>query len=107
MTADKKLLRRADQLVQSGAERLEHELLQEKAAALARLGERVETALRRLREHDDGGGSSDGREQLVREAARAVWEFLIQRELTGCRDDRQVIQHYGIPREVLSRLGQF
>ncbi len=106
MGAEKDLIRRADRLAESGAERLEHELLAEKAATLARLSERVDAALERLREHDETGGSADAREALLRQAARAVWEFFIQRELAGFRDEKQIIHQYKIPRDVLSRLGQ-
>jgi hypothetical protein len=37
--------------------------------------------------------------------ADAVWGFLVQREVIGLRDRAQVIAQYGIPREVLARIG--
>jgi len=43
--------------------------------------------------------------QLVRKAAREVWAFFVQRELCGLRDQKQVIRDYGIPGEVIVRLG--
>ena len=45
------------------------------------------------------------RRELVTEAAREVWAFFVQRELCGLRDQKQVIAFYGIPNEVLVRLG--
>ena len=38
-------------------------------------------------------------------AADAVWGFLVQREVMGLRDRAAVVAQYGIPREVLARLG--
>ena len=41
----------------------------------------------------------------VKAAARDVWKFFVQREACGMRDQRDAIRHYGIPPEVLGRLG--
>jgi hypothetical protein len=73
----------------------------EQAAALADSGRRVEATLAAL------AGSSDAadRPQRLKAAADAVYGFFIQREIIGMRDHRGVIEHYGIPREVLARLG--
>ena len=46
-----------------------------------------------------------GRAAVLKAAADAVWGFLVQREVMGLRDRAQVIAQYGIPREVLARLG--
>jgi hypothetical protein len=80
---------------------LEAEVMSEQAAALAQSGRRVEAALAAL------AGSKDAadRPQRLRAAADAVYGFFIQREIIGMRDHRGVIAHYGIPREVLARLG--
>ena len=48
---------------------------------------------------------AETRRQLVAKAAREVWAFFVQRELCGLRDQKDVIRHYGIPNEVLARLG--
>ena len=45
------------------------------------------------------------RESLRKAAAEAVWGFLVQREILGMRDRNAVIAQYGIPREVLNRIG--
>jgi hypothetical protein len=42
---------------------------------------------------------------LVKGAARAVWKYFVQREACGMRDHREAIRLYGIPGEVLVRLG--
>lgn len=75
----------------------------EKAANLGRMGKRVETTLAALRAFD---GPPAARPALVRDAAEAVWEFFIQRELCGLYDQSRVIADFGIPREVLVRLGE-
>ena len=58
-----------------------------------------------LRAFDATPGAPEDRLKLVRKAAREVWAFLVQRELCGMRDRNQVIKEYGIPGEVLARLG--
>ena len=77
-----------------------HELLEEQAAALSRVGRKAEAALAALRAHE-----GDGRAAVLARAADAVWCFLVQREVMGLRDRAQVIADYRIPREVLARLG--
>jgi len=80
---------------------LHYELMQEQAYSLGRAGQRVEAALTALREHSGG----EGRDVLLKTAADAVWGFLVQREIMGLRDRAAIIAHYGIPKEVLARLG--
>ncbi len=92
-------------LLASGAGVIEHELLAEKAAALGRLGARVEASLERLRVQGGAGVEAGVRQALLAEAADAVWCFFVQRELCGLKDQSDVIAHYAIPREVLVRLG--
>ena len=80
---------------------LHHELMHEQAYSLGRAGGKVEAALAALRDHPGG----EGRPELVKAAADAVWGFLVQREVMGLRDRAAVVAHYGIPREVLVRIG--
>jgi len=80
---------------------LNYELMQEQAYSLGKAGKKVETALAALSAHPGG----EGRAALVKAAADAVWGFLVQREVMGLRDRAQVISQYGIPREVLARIG--
>jgi hypothetical protein len=89
---------RADQ----GSSLLDSEILAEKASSLGHHGRLVEQALGALRAFD---GDPDERLTLVKKAAREVWAFFVQRELCGLRDQKEVIRFYGIPPEVLVRLG--
>ncbi|WP_309605522.1 DUF6665 family protein [Phenylobacterium sp.] len=79
---------------------LRHELMEEQAAALGRMGRKAEAALLALKAHE-----GEGRAQALRAAADAVWCFLVQREVLGLRDRAAVVAHYDIPREVMVRLG--
>ncbi|TWG61104.1 MULTISPECIES: DUF6665 family protein [unclassified Aminobacter] len=81
---------------------LDHEILGEKAATLGRAGDRVEKALKRLAAE---APDSPQRPVLLKEAAEAVYAYFIQRELCGMRRHQDVIREYGIPAEVLVRLG--
>jgi len=85
---------------------LEYEIFQEKASNLARMGKRLDEALRALRAHDEAGGSpADERERLVRAAGEALWYFVVQREVCGFTDTETLIRDLGIPREVRLRMG--
>src|ERR1700676_347662 len=86
---------------------LNYEIVQEQAAALGRLGRRLEDALRRLREFDAAHPAPDRpaeqraqRAALVAEAGYALWMFVVQREACGLRDSRMVMRDYGVPPEV-------
>jgi hypothetical protein len=87
--------------VETGEAVLRYELLEEQAQSLGRAGRKVEAALASLAAHPGG----EGRAPLLKAAADAVWAFLVQREVMGLRDRAQVIAQYGIPREVLVRIG--
>lgn len=89
----------------SGFDVLQHEMAGEAAAALGRIGTRMEAALAALRAFDTGEDRSQPRDALVKAAAKATWMFFVQRESLGLRDQRPVIAHHQIPREVLLRLG--
>jgi hypothetical protein len=85
---------------------LQEDMLAERASSLGHHGRLVEAALIALRAFDAaGGGNPEERLRLVRKAAREVWAYFVQRELCGFRDQKQVIRDYGIPGEVLARLG--
>lgn len=89
----------------SGFDVLQHEMAGEAAAALGRIGGKMEKALAALRAFDAGEDQTEPRDALVKAAAKAVWMFFVQRESLGLRDQRPVIAHHQIPREVLRRLG--
>jgi hypothetical protein len=96
----------ARSLRDSGLNILENELLAEKASSLGHHGRLVETSIAALRAFDAAStGTAEERLDLVRTAARHVWAFFVQRELCGLRDQKYMIQFYGIPGEVLARLG--
>ena len=85
---------------------IEADILAEKASSLGHSGRLVEESVGALRAFDAApGGDAEERRELVRKAARYVWAFLVQRELCGLRDQKEVIRFYGIPQEVLVRLG--
>jgi hypothetical protein len=84
---------------------LEADLLAEKASSLGHHGRLVEAAMAALHAFDANPGDPAERLMLVRKAAREVWAYFVQRELCGLRDQKQIIKDYGIPNEVLVRLG--
>jgi hypothetical protein len=91
--------------VESGFNVLEYELMAERANSLGRHGRKVESALHDLKAWDAERHGDGARERLLNEASDAVWALFVQREICGLRNSRDVIQRYGIPDEVLARLG--
>jgi len=85
---------------ETGDSVLNIELMAEQAASLGRAGKRVEKTLAALRRASDAE-----RPAALKAAADAVWGLFIQRELMGQRNQKPLIDHYGIPPEVLARLG--
>lgn len=86
--------------VDTGEAVLRYELLEEQAASLGRMGEKLEKALAALRGHQ-----GDDRTAVLKAAADAAWCFFVQREVMGLRDRAAVVAQYDIPREVLVRIG--
>ncbi|MBY5344456.1 hypothetical protein E0H35_24140 [Rhizobium leguminosarum bv. viciae] len=84
---------------------LECELMSERADSLGRHGLKVEAALAALKAWAADRQSAEDRERLLDDASDAVWAFFIQREICGLRNNRDAIQRYGIPNEVIARLG--
>nr|WP_018899956.1 DUF6665 family protein [Rhizobium sp. 2MFCol3.1] len=91
--------------VESGFNVLEYELRAERASSLGRSGLKAEAALAELNAWDPARHGQDDRDARLRKAADAVWDLFVQREICGLRNTRDVIQRYGIPDEVLVRLG--
>ncbi|ACP27311.1 hypothetical protein NGR_c35890 [Sinorhizobium fredii NGR234] len=89
----------------SGVNVLEYELMAERADALGRHGLKVEKAIAALNGFDRERNRPEERQRLLDDAADAVWAFLIQREICGLRDSRDAVRRYGIPNEVMARLG--
>jgi hypothetical protein len=92
---------------------LQYELVQEKAANVARMGRRLEDALEALRAFDrarpmgaaPSAGETAARERLVARAGEALWYFVVQREACGLRDAESVARQMDVPREVRLRMG--
>ena len=100
--------------VRRGVDLLHHEIVQEQASALGRLGRGLEAALKDLREFDAAhphSGASCGKQQarrtLVTAAGHALWMFVVQREACGLRESRSLMRDYGVPAEVQERMGVF
>jgi Family of unknown function (DUF6665) len=94
----------------TAAAALDYELAQEMAAALGRLGRRLERALQALAQFDaanvaDPGERRRERSALLAEAGDALWLFVVQREACGLRDARQLMRDYKVPPEVQYRMG--
>jgi hypothetical protein len=94
-------------LAESGWGILEYELAAERASALGRHGQKVEACLAKLRQWDADAAKQDEAErlELAHDAADAVWAFFIQREICGLRDNRDIVRRYGIPKDVLAKVG--
>lgn len=92
----------AGRRLQTGVDTLDYEMAEEMAVSLGRAGERV---ARTLAAYTADRDDPEKRPTLLREAARAVHAYFIQRELCGLRRHDDAIRHYGIPPEVLARLG--
>ncbi|ANY81272.1 hypothetical protein BB934_26170 [Microvirga ossetica] len=93
---------------ETGWDVLDYELREQKAQTLGNLGGQVERALAALRAFD-AAHETDGKDRrraMLDEAADRVWAFMIQRELCGFRNWEAVVKDYGIPRDVLNRVGQ-
>ncbi|MBW9052758.1 DUF6665 family protein [Rhizobium mesosinicum] len=90
---------------EGGVDVLEYEMMSERASSLGRNGLKVESALAALKAWNPDRHSAEQRETLVNEASDAVWGLFVQREICGLRNNKDIIQRYGIPGEVLARVG--
>jgi len=81
-------------------------LNEEYAGALGASGRRLQQRLAALAAHDDGRPDPfRPRERLLREAAEALYSYVIQKEALGVADERQLNAAFKVPREVWLRLG--
>ena len=76
---------------------IEKELEGERASSLGEAGKRLETALAAL------GDSAD--DELLHEAATAVWYYMIVRESLRMFDHKQALDVYGVPDRVMAKVG--
>ena len=93
-------------LLRSGYATLTHEMAEERASALARLGRRLEAALAALAAcPKTPDGDRKIRDGLVAQAGYALWLFVVQRESCGLRDTTRMMRQYEVPREILAHMG--
>jgi hypothetical protein len=93
-------------LLNSGYATLQYEIAEERASALGRLGRRLEAALTALAACPRTANSNRNiRDGLVEQAGYALWLFVVQREACGLNKIDHVIQVYGVPNEVVARMG--
>ena len=93
-------------LLRSGHATLTHEMAEERASALARLGRRLEDALTALAAYPPTGDFDRKiRKGLVEQAGYALWLFVVQRESCGLNRIDHVLQVYRVPKEVVARMG--
>lgn len=85
-----------------GFEAVELEMLAERAAAIGRLGRRVEETLAAVAAHR---GEAREREELLAIAGEALWFYVVQREVLGWYDHEVAFAAYRVPGEVLRRMG--
>jgi hypothetical protein len=86
----------------TGLDVLDVEIVSEMASSLGASGRKVEAIMKTLHAWTPADGD---RARLVSGAADAVFAYFVQRELCGLKRHDDVIRAYGIPREVLARLG--
>lgn len=96
---------------------LGHEIAQEAASNLGRLGRALERALADLRAFDerrraveaastaDARADARARQALVKRAATALWHYVVQRESIGLRDTERMMRDYAVPADVRHRMG--
>jgi len=93
---------------QTGVNVLDGEIMAEIATSIGHCGRAFETALAGLRAYDETHGLAADetvRTALVQEAADRAWALFIQYELAGLSTQKQLVKRYGIPGEVLVRVG--
>jgi hypothetical protein len=76
---------------------IEKELEGERASSLGEAGKRLEAALAALGESGD--------DELIHDAAHAVWCYVIVRESLRMFDHKQALKIYGVPDRVLAKVG--
>ena len=93
-------------LFRSGYATLQYEIAEERASALARLGQRLEDALTALAAYPRTDNfDRKARDGLIEQAGYALWLFVVQREACGLNKIDHVIQVYRVPNEVIARMG--
>ena len=98
----------------TGWDVLQYEIREEQASTIGRLGRELRTALDALDTFNKsvaGGRAATlvtrelHRARLVDAAAYALWNFVVQRDCSGFRQTKQVLEDYAVPAEVRARMG--
>jgi hypothetical protein len=96
----------ASNCLRSGYATLEYEIAEERAAALGRLGRRLDAALTALAACPRTANANRTiRDGLVEQAGYALWLLAVQREACGLNNLDHVLQVYAVPNEVVARMG--
>jgi hypothetical protein len=96
----------ASNLFRSGYATLQYEIAEERAAALGRLGRRLDAALTALAAYPRTANSDRKiRDGLVEQAGYALWLLAVQREACGLNNLGHLLQVYRVPNEVVARMG--
>jgi uncharacterized protein DUF6665 len=96
----------ASNLLRSGYATLEREIAEERAAALGRLGRRLDDALTALAACPRGADANRNiRNGLVEQAGYALWLLAVQREACGLNNFAHLVQVYRVPNEAVARMG--
>ncbi len=90
-----------------GADAIRVEIAKEQAEALGRAERKLLAAREALGRLDAGatGAKPGERERALRRYAEALTSFVVHREACGLRDAAFVFAFYGVPGEVIARMG--
>ncbi|MCR9137226.1 MAG: hypothetical protein NXI27_14620 [Alphaproteobacteria bacterium] len=94
--------------VETGASVLDGEIMAEMASSLGRAGRALEAALTKLESlsaDPDRPEDVQQREAVLQDAATKAWALIIQYELCGLSSQKNLVQRYRIPTEIVARLG--
>jgi hypothetical protein len=100
--------------LKNGWDALQHEILEEKAATIGRLGRDLRDALDALEAFKKGASGNRStvdrraaqRQRLVDAAACALWNFTVQRDCAGLGwMTKHVLEDYAVPPEVRAKVG--
>ena len=89
-------------VIKTGADALEMEVLGEKAYSLGLAAKAVEKSLDALKAFN---GPESERIGLLQSSADKVHAYFVQREMMGFTDHDHPVEHYDIPKDVLSKVG--
>jgi hypothetical protein len=92
------------QHVDSGDAVLRFQLLEGLDGSVSRCEGELQAALAALDRQEPGAGR-ESRSRLLDTAADAVWRLIVQHEACDVCDHQELIARYGVPAEVMARVG--